>query len=356
MVAATTTEVSAYSGMVENEGKAMGSSMQAPRVHDGVEVTVTHASDNLPDSAVLMVAAGLGRRQVRMELQKPLVVARPVPPNCSVKVTLGKSLATQSLTQETEGLCSLPVRRPDGTESQVKLRVRQDGPTARAKPEEALAAAKDYLEQHQLQRRIQEMIQEVLRVQPSDPYSYMLEQLHKSKAKVPALSMKSGPDEHPSSQGHRPPPGMAQWTVRTLLETPRCTQVAKASLQEEVCRNAAASMAESSLSNFFQKAETGFVEEPQEEDSVGAQARAVVRLSLKGSAVLMSPDYKRAVTRWTINCSIRAAVTPQVVQDPDESASLRRSSLPMPMVYLGGDCSWGAMLSNGSRRSLSACL
>jgi hypothetical protein len=59
-----------------------------------------------------------------------------------------------------------------------------------------MVLTRDYLDQHQLQQRIQTLIQDVLREQPDNPYKYMLEQLRKAQASGGSL-----PSKEPGSVG-----------------------------------------------------------------------------------------------------------------------------------------------------------
>jgi len=343
----------------------------------GMEITVVQASD-VPSKPVLALRAGLARRQAKLELEKPFEVACPDHPNATVEVTLFQQLASQVLPSEPEALCSVPVRRPDGAASQVKLRVRRKGSVTNAAPQEASAAAKDYLEQHQLQQRIQDMIQEVLHAQPRDPYRFMLEQLRKERGLDAAVATQQVPvpvlegigDCKSASFGEVPATPnkerVSEDVVRSSLfavfNSPPCMEVAKASIQEAVRKEAAKSITASVLGAYMRG--TSVVDGGADQASpflaeatVREQAAAVIRTSLYNIAPLLvsqSPSQKRGVVRFSIVSAMEGA-TEILGRDPDA----RRTSLvegaypeepgytlPTPIVNLGGHRnSWGAWMS-----------
>jgi len=301
-----------------------------------MEVTVMQAED-MPSQPVLAVRAGLARRQGKLELGKPFMVARPNSENNTVEVTLFQQLASQTLPGGPEVLCSVPVRRPDGAASQVKLRVRRVECAADTNPQEAGAAAKEYLDKHRLQQKIQDMIQEVLHEQPRDPYRYMLEQLRKVKAaQVSAQAPAPAPAPAPRS---RPGRDLVRASLHSVFHSPTCAALANASVHQAVHRDAARQMAADALG--------GYPREVAPEAPVREQARSVVRFTLANSSDLLAPDYQRAVVRWTIQNAMRGA-TSNVLGSHGEGAQAGRSSttLPTPIVSLGGaENSWGQWLS-----------
>merc|ERR1719150_863492 len=88
--------------------------------------------------------------------------------------------------------CGIHVRDTDGEASRVKLRIRRNREALAANDkietpkapaaQDSVGVTRDYLDHHQLQQRIQSLIQDVLREQPDDPYRYTLEQLRRSQA------------------------------------------------------------------------------------------------------------------------------------------------------------------------------
>eukprot|EP00747_Dinoflagellata_sp_TGD_P020823 gnl/TRDRNA2_/TRDRNA2_128078_c0_seq1.p1 gnl/TRDRNA2_/TRDRNA2_128078_c0~~gnl/TRDRNA2_/TRDRNA2_128078_c0_seq1.p1 ORF type:complete len:151 (-),score=28.51 gnl/TRDRNA2_/TRDRNA2_128078_c0_seq1:184-636(-) len=100
----------------------------------------------------------------------------------SVKLSVFQQLASQVLSFDgkDEVLCNIPVRKLDGASSQVRLRVRQGEP---AKPQAATEEAMglNYLDTHQLNQRVQKLVEDIVREQPEDPYRYMVQQLRKTK-------------------------------------------------------------------------------------------------------------------------------------------------------------------------------
>lgn len=314
--------------------KTVESSFQArgPLHGEGMEVTVMQAMD-VPSQPVLAVRAGLARRQCKLELEKPFMVARPNSENSTVEVTLFQQLASETLPSGPEVLCSVPVRRPDGAASQVKLRVRRGACAADANPQEAGAAAKEYLDKHQLQQRIQDMIQEVLHEQPRDPYRYMLDQLRKVKtAQAPAPAPAPAPRTRPGRD-------LVRASLHSVFHSPTCAALANASVHEAVHRDKARQMAADAVG--------GYPRSSAQEAPLREQARSVVRFTLVNSSDLLAPDYQRAVVRWTIQSAMRGA-TGNILGSTGEGAQAGRTSasLPTPIVSLGGtENSWGQWLS-----------
>eukprot|EP00930_Biecheleria_cincta_P092910 TRINITY_DN8299_c0_g1_i3.p1 TRINITY_DN8299_c0_g1~~TRINITY_DN8299_c0_g1_i3.p1 ORF type:complete len:208 (+),score=42.95 TRINITY_DN8299_c0_g1_i3:59-625(+) len=154
---------------------------------------------NLPPKPVLAVKTGSVRRQVKLEVNHPFVVPEPGSSSVQVELALFQQLASQLLPDEgtAETTCAIPVRRPDGTASQVKLSIHRGASAASkaATEDDTLGVTKDFLNQHHLHRRVQGLIQDVLREQPQDPYRYMLTQLRKVQAgeeTLPEVPLKEG--------------------------------------------------------------------------------------------------------------------------------------------------------------------
>lgn len=166
-----------------------------------MEVTVVEAMGP-PSRPVLAVHAGSVRRQAKLEVNQPFVIPHPHPGSeaaCSVAVSLFQQLASHTLPEQdkAEAICSIPVRKPDGGKSEVKLRIRrggaggtQDGYSQKATDDVGLN--REYLEHHKMESRIQTLILDVLREQPGDPYRYMLEQLRQYQANKKPAAAKCG--------------------------------------------------------------------------------------------------------------------------------------------------------------------
>eukprot|EP00927_Polykrikos_kofoidii_P053635 TRINITY_DN48226_c0_g1_i1.p1 TRINITY_DN48226_c0_g1~~TRINITY_DN48226_c0_g1_i1.p1 ORF type:complete len:409 (+),score=54.87 TRINITY_DN48226_c0_g1_i1:99-1325(+) len=147
-----------------------------------MEVTVVEAQGP-PSRPVLAMHTGSVRRQAKMEVNQPFILPHPGEMGCSVDVALFQELASHTLRNacQAEVVCKIPVRKPDGGTSQVKLLVRPS--VAASLPRRVDdTSGKDYIDQHNMQSHIQSLIQDVLRDQPGDPYKYMLEQLKQSQA------------------------------------------------------------------------------------------------------------------------------------------------------------------------------
>lgn len=150
-----------------------------------MEVTVLDVT-NPPTKPVLAIHAGSVRRQAKLEVNQPFVIPHPGSQTGPVEVSLFQQLASCMLPSDSapEAFCNIPFKKDDGQSSQVKLRVRR-GEAVNAgkkqKTDDDVGLTRDYLDHHQLQQRIQSLIQDVLREQPENPYKYMVEQLRKSQ-------------------------------------------------------------------------------------------------------------------------------------------------------------------------------
>lgn len=105
----------------------------------------------------------------------------------SVEVTLFQHLASHAIPAEDnkkEVICSVPVRTADGGSAEVKLRVRREG-KAEEQADQRVAEQRDYPAE-QMEKCVQELLQDVLREQPCDPYRYMQEQLKARRSKPAA--------------------------------------------------------------------------------------------------------------------------------------------------------------------------
>jgi len=155
-----------------------------------MQVTVLEAT-NLPDRPVVAIHTGDVRRQAKLEVNQPFEIPHPgTGEEPSIQFSLLSQLSSQTLPKDnskgkgTE--CSILVKLPDGRSTEVKLRVRSTftehdcSKNDDSKAEAELA--QEYLATHKLQARLQDLIQDVLRQQPDDPYRYMLEQLKVLKA------------------------------------------------------------------------------------------------------------------------------------------------------------------------------
>lgn len=171
---------------------------------------------NLPSKPVLAIHAGSVRRQAKLEVNRPFVIPHPGSQTGPVKVSLLQQLATHVLPHDTtpEVFCNIPVKTLDGRSSEVQLRIRR-GEAANAgkqqKTDGNMEVTRDYLEHHQLQQKIQSLIQDVLREQPENPYKYMLQLLKLQKSGVavqesaPTAAAPSAAREDAQPLAPRPP-------------------------------------------------------------------------------------------------------------------------------------------------------
>lgn len=212
-------------------------------------------ASNLPPKPILAVHAGSVRRQMKLEMNHPFVLPNPGE-KTSVEVSVFQQLASQLLPEDgkEETKCTIPVRRPDGTPTQVRLEIRRDGSQEEPKDGQCIQT---YLEEHKVQQRIQSLIQEVLREAPEDPYKFMLQHLREIQAATPrhvrseVEPLQPHPPDQPKPAGGRPPaPGRmltqkqvvdkSAWkaskhVVRSVLESPRCRYLGEESIQLGVC-------------------------------------------------------------------------------------------------------------------------
>lgn len=151
-------------------------------------------ANNTPSKPILAIRAGTVRRQARLEVNQPFKIPHPGSDQRAVEISLFQELASELLPDDVkqEVHQSIPFWKPDGTTSQVKLCIRRGAALAASKAPKSSAAQDslgnktDYLDHHQLQQRIQSLMQDVLREQPGDPYRYMLEQLKTYRAEPAA--------------------------------------------------------------------------------------------------------------------------------------------------------------------------
>mmetsp|Transcript_49637 Transcript_49637/g.141965 ORF Transcript_49637/g.141965 Transcript_49637/m.141965 type:complete len:366 (+) Transcript_49637:63-1160(+) len=365
-----------------------------------MEVNILEA-DNPPVKSVLAIHAGSVRRQQKLEVNQPFVIPHPGSLNCAVEVTVFQQLASHLLPDDgkPEATCSIPVRRPDGAASQVKLLVRRGDqamtvpePTKSPASQDSLALARDYrdyLDHHQLQERIQGLIQDVLREQPDDPYKYMFEQLRTSKdtkavppvqnvckQAAPQAPLVPVPPPKPREQ-KAPRTGrtfassdvrdeatkrdmraaaeenrqIARVVIRNVLQTSGSLRVAKESLREGVRRDTSRQLVADVLGRAREKAITKAVSG----QAAHEQARCSLGLVFRNASVRLSPEYLRAQTRWTIHCVFRGAAN--IIGDDEDMRkrcfasdfTLRRGSVPTPIVLLNAESSWGNWLSSSPK-------
>lgn len=369
-----------------------------------MEVTCLEIS-NPPAKAVLAIHAGSVRRQAKLEVNTPFIIPHPSSQSGPIEVSLFQQLASQVLPEDNtaDALCNIPVSQLDGASSQVQLRIRrgdalapQDGP--KQPPVDSIGVTRDYLEHHQLQQRIQSLIQDVLREQPENPYKYMVEQLRRlqaEKSKMEASPMPKPPDAQADttpeaakplaprppaqpkpertgrnlqsqtktpegktaekgatnraqfdSQGMRPltaAQSAARYSIGLILRGDACLKAAEESLR---CgeRMKAAKAISSSVLGLTKEKICAQVEEANDSKSL---ARASVISSLGRASVLLSPQYHRAVTKWAVHLSLRgAAKILNLKKDSSTSQEGRRVSIPTPIVFLESRReSWGQWLS-----------
>jgi hypothetical protein len=349
-----------------------------------MEVNVVEAA-NLPSRPVMAIHAGSVRRQAKLEVNSPFVIPHPGAQCGSMEVTVFHQIASQVLPCEntSESFCSIPVSGRDGGSSMVQLRVRRGEAALAAmstdnvkKPgsaEDSITMTRDYLENHQLQQCIQNLIQDVLRVQPNNPYQYMLEQLRKEKGNRGGESAQAKseakeplaprpPDKPKPENGFRgrsmpspskastttdaPPPGSdyanpaARYSVMLMLNSEACRKVAEESLRDEVRKEVAANMGSLASNAIKDK----LVSQASRSDS--SERRSIA--TLPNPASLDPSLFHRALVKWAAHLSFRGACringySSEVSKATDATES--NQALPTPYVFLEAGTGWGQWLT-----------
>lgn len=180
-----------------------------------MEVTVLDAQ-NTPKKPVVSIRVGSALRHADLALNTPFHVPPSNVPDSNVKVSLYEQLGTQTIpdADEPESICNVPIRTPDGTCSQVTLRIRR-GQTnmSLANAKRSTLGVEAYLDTHQLEARLQGLFETVLKKQPIDPYRCMIEELQKARSPAAcAAASEAGtakvpvPPGGPRPQNARPSP------------------------------------------------------------------------------------------------------------------------------------------------------
>lgn len=280
---------------------------------------------NPPVGPVLSIQAGTTRRQTKLEVNQPF--ALPNSSGCSgqVQVTLYQQLASQSLPNEAkpEAVCCIPVRRPDGGNTEVKLKLTKSPGKPAAGEEHARAAAEQYLKTHGVQGHIQGLIQDVLKEQPKDPFRYMVQQLRRKRGEdlnpVPPAGKPAGGRPQiagrslvPAEQGKAQPPSsykrneaqqLAHSVLKLVLRAPRFEAQATASLLAETQKETSSRLAESIVG----RATLRVGNQASSKAESRGQAYVVIRMVLEKAAVLTSWQYQRNMARMVVRSSILAA-------------------------------------------------
>jgi len=382
-----------------------------------MEVTVLDVT-NPPSKPVLAIHAGSVRRQAKLEVNQPFVIPHPGSQTGPVEVSLFQQLASHVLPSDNtpEVFCNIPVKKLDGQASQVQLRVRR-GEAANAgkqqkSADDSMGLTRDYLDQHQLQQRIQSLIQDVLREQPDNPYKYMLQQLRKAKggSEAEKQDIAPGPGRTPAQPEPAPreeakplvprPPEQpkpdvprgrpqtkpveaqvtntedaedddvvgaitskygseafvseaqiaATFSVKNLLRMPKCRSAAEQSLRNLARTTTAKSMSGLVITSIKEKltAECERLAMPPKEEDARSLVRASIDVAMEGAATLLSPEYARAISTWARCVAYRGAGQILGREEGEE----RRISMPTPIVFLeGGSSSWGSWLSSGAPKA-----
>ncbi|CAK9031498.1 unnamed protein product, partial [Durusdinium trenchii] len=291
---------------------------------DDMEITVVTAS-NVPPKPIIAVHAGGVRRQMKLEVNHPFVLPKS---GALVEVSVFQQLASQLLPEDgkQESKCTIPVRTPDGTATQVQLEIRRDA-ALQDKPKDG-QSIQDYLETHKVQQRIQHLIQEVLREAPEDPYKFMLQQLREIQATTPKRGSRPQevllpqPPDKPKPPGSRPAPAPGRsivtpkvqvdksaWkasrhVLRSVLESPRCRKVGEESVVHGVCHKAAQGMTKC----IMDLACLQVVNEVSGRNEVRAVASTVVKATLASASRMIYLQKSGILAKLAIRLALVGAI------------------------------------------------
>jgi len=344
-----------------------------------MEVTILESSCSWP-KPVLALRAGSIRRQAKLEAQIPFVMPHPGTDAGQVEVSVLQQLATQMLPTddvESEVYCAIPVLGKGGKHTQVTLRVQkskalqQRSARKSADPE----ATREYLQTHNLQQRVQNLIQGLLESKPEDPYRFMVDELRRSRQ--PRRSKEGTDADEAAPKVPRPPDGpspkvrfrrfgtglqeerrvfapKARWSalkeglpvsravVRSVLESEKCLQVGVEAIRKQTQMNESRRLTEGILGSASRKVEAEAAEHSSLEVSRALLADVFTRTSIR-----FSTEYRRAMVHWTIRCALHGALN---IFDANQekyrgcATSWRRWSLPTPVVNLTPSSDWGRWL------------
>lgn len=156
-----------------------------------MEVTVLSA-ENVPERSVIDIRMGPSRKQVPLEVGRPIALPDPGSQQFPVEVGLFSQMASQILPTPEQGMCEvqIPVRDASGNfATQVQLRVRPS-PNGHTFCEEASlnnslggSGGNSHADEDtdRLLVWFQGQLNDVLREQPADPMTFLLGQLRKKK-------------------------------------------------------------------------------------------------------------------------------------------------------------------------------
>lgn len=358
-----------------------------------MEVTCLEVS-NPPAKAVLAIHAGSVRRQAKLEVNAPFIIPHQGTESGPIWVSLFQQLATQVLPEDKqpEVYCSIPVSNSDGASKNVQLRIRRgdalianSGP--KPPPVDSIGVTRDYLEHHQLQQRIQSLIQDVLREQPDNPYKYMVEQLRKlqaqkskteqsskeaaeapAKAPTQPLAPRAPAEPKPEKTGRNlqsqtKAPGVQLASVAPTSSPPKSQSDAQAAaryslhlmLRSKTCLaeaeyslRAAERVKVTQMMHFkiMNAVKDKMCAEAEISNDSKALAKYSVRASLQRASLLCSSEYQRALTRWTAHLAFRGASKILGYKKKEDTIKEgRRVSIPTPIVFLDSQReSWGTWL------------
>lgn len=348
-----------------------------------MQVTVIGAT-NLPEKPVITIHAGNVRRQAKLEVNQPFLIPHPGTQSVTVHMSLLQQLAGQVLPKDnskgkgTE--CVIPVTRPDGIASEVKLRICDVSNLSDPGKENCagmqVEQTQEYLETHKLQQRLQDLIQDVLREQPNNPYRYMVEKLKVMKKTGCEVANPStnGPEATPSSteatelaaalvSAEAAKSSTAVPAVLGCHEVPKppagpppegnprkARQFAAQDAHKSECqkgkREQARSAARASLGMVFGSSPVGrevvYDQRLQVQrtialelgteimkqaisqhnhgleivNSARGQSKVLTKSLYRSSTLLMSWDYRHSIVRWAVGTSIRGACN-KIYSDPE---------------------------------------
>lgn len=228
-----------------------------------MEVRVLSASNLSLASTVIAIHTGDVRRKAKLEVDRPFALPKTRNGKAlRMEVFIFNQLASMML-PESKDEVFIPFQRKDKDSSEVKLRIRRSASskpvTVDADEAGSLARTQTYLNEHNLQDCVQNLIQDVLRAQPAEPFRHMLETLKAQKAQKASQSktrpVEPRPPEKPRPAGDKKPiaggriiitkcktndqlhtESLARSVVRMVLGMPKCLEAAQADANNAASR------------------------------------------------------------------------------------------------------------------------
>jgi len=225
-----------------------------------MEVTLLDGR-NLPAHPVLSVQVGPGQRHACLEVNQTVTLPCTGVEHREVEVGLYQRVASEVLPSDgKEALCSIPVRKSDGSATQVSLRVRRAPPGLShfdGQCVDGTAASTDQDRQYCLYEWINGVVQAVLREQPEDPCRFLLEMLRKRRQEEAADGPSEGHVRPPASGGGVEARAAARHSLNLVFRNAASAEDRARPLREKVQREAAQRLASFALGDSLERLAAG---------------------------------------------------------------------------------------------------